>query len=125
MPYCRLAEPGEFTRRAFSAGHMDLTQVEGIKDLINAETESQRRVALQATAVGHSFPFDIDCSEMSILKGQVRDWLSELRTDIIKCLGYVEALIDFSEEDIEDGILDDGQDLRAIFHDRDEFHGYF
>ena len=104
---------------------MDLTQVEGIKDLINAETESQRRVALQATAVGHSFPFGIDCSEMSILKGQVRDWLSELRTDIIKCLGYVEALIDFSEEDIEDGILDDGQDLRAIFHDRDEFHGYF
>ncbi|KAK7696558.1 hypothetical protein QCA50_001216 [Cerrena zonata] len=89
LPYCRLAEPGEFTRRAFSAGHMDLTQVEGIHDLINAETESQRRVALQATA------------------GQVRDWLSELRTDIIKCLGYVEALIDFSEEDIEDGILDD------------------
>lgn len=51
LPYCRLAEPGEFTRRAFSAGHMDLTQVEGVKDLINAETESQRKVAVQATAV--------------------------------------------------------------------------
>ncbi|CAL1702025.1 unnamed protein product [Somion occarium] len=91
LPYCRLAEPGEFTRRAFAAGRMDLTQVEGLKDLINAETESQRKVALQATA------------------GQLRGWLTQLRTDIIKCLGHVEALIDFSEEDIEEGILDDAK----------------
>lgn len=52
LPYCRLAEPGEFTRRAFFAGRLDLTQVEGLKDLINANTESQRKLALRATEVG-------------------------------------------------------------------------
>ena len=51
LPSCRLAMPGEFTRRAFLAGRLDLTQVEGLNDLINADTESQRRLALQATSV--------------------------------------------------------------------------
>ena len=48
---CRLAEPGEFTRRAFLAGRLDLTEVEGLHDLINAETASQRKAALQAVGV--------------------------------------------------------------------------
>ena len=50
-PRCRLAEPGEFTRRAFLAGRLDLTEVEGLHDLINAETASQRKAALQAVGV--------------------------------------------------------------------------
>jgi tRNA modification GTPase len=52
IPFCRLAEPGEFTRRSFKAGRLDLTQVEGLKDLIDAETESQRKIALRAARVG-------------------------------------------------------------------------
>lgn len=53
IPFCRPAEPGEFTRRAFLGGRLDLTQVEGLKDLIDAETESQRQMAIQATGVGN------------------------------------------------------------------------
>ncbi|KAK2462333.1 hypothetical protein APHAL10511_005639 [Amanita phalloides] len=49
IPFCRPAEPGEFTRRAFLGGRLDLTQVEGLKDLIDAETETQRQMAVQAT----------------------------------------------------------------------------
>lgn len=55
LPFCRPAEAGEFTRRAFQGGRLDLTQVEGLKDLIDAETESQRRIALQAAGVGEHF----------------------------------------------------------------------
>jgi tRNA modification GTPase len=56
IPFCRPAEPGEFTRRAFLGGRLDLTQVEGLKDLIDAETESQRQMAIQATGVGNFMP---------------------------------------------------------------------
>lgn len=51
FPYCRPAEPGEFTRRAFLGGRLDLTQVEGLKDLIDAETELQHRAAVRAAEV--------------------------------------------------------------------------
>jgi tRNA modification GTPase len=47
----RPAEPGEFTRRAFDGGRLDLTQVEGLRDLIDAETEVQRQVALHSAGV--------------------------------------------------------------------------
>jgi tRNA modification GTPase len=52
LPYCRPAQPGEFTRRAFEGGRLDLTQVEGLRDLIDAETDAQRRVAVSNAAVG-------------------------------------------------------------------------
>ena len=51
VPFCRPAEPGEFTRRAFEGGRLDLTQVEGLKDLIEAETEAQRKLALRVVGV--------------------------------------------------------------------------
>lgn len=51
VPTFRPAEAGEFTRRAFQGGRLDLTQVEGLKDLVNAETESQRKFALIAAGV--------------------------------------------------------------------------
>jgi tRNA modification GTPase len=56
IPTLRPAEPGEFTRRAFAGGRLDLTQVEGLRDLIDAETEGQRRVALRAAEVRYSSP---------------------------------------------------------------------
>ena len=51
LPYCRPAAPGEFTRRAFESGRLDLTQVEGLRDLIDAETEVQRKVAVGGAGV--------------------------------------------------------------------------
>ncbi|KAG5645773.1 hypothetical protein DXG03_005310 [Asterophora parasitica] len=89
LPFCRAAEAGEFTQRAFLGGRMDLTQVEGLKDLINAETEGQRRIAMMAA------------------RGSVRARFDELRAGIIGCLANVEALIDFGEgEDIEEGVYE-------------------
>lgn len=61
LPFCRPAEAGEFTRRAFEGGRLDLTQVEGLKDLIDAETECQRRLALRIAEVGKiAFPAPLD-----------------------------------------------------------------
>ena len=51
LPFCRPAEQGEFTRRAFEGGRLDLTQVEGLRDLIDAETEAQRKLALRSAKV--------------------------------------------------------------------------
>lgn len=80
QPGCRLAEPGEFARRAFAAGKLDLAEVEGLADLIDAETEAQRRQALS----------------------QMRGALSELydgwRGGLIRANALVEAAIDFSDE---------------------------
>lgn len=57
LPFARSATPGEFTRRAFEAGRLDLTQVEGIKDLVDAHTDVQRRAALRAASVSHQHVF--------------------------------------------------------------------
>ncbi|KAF5337347.1 hypothetical protein D9611_002857 [Ephemerocybe angulata] len=85
----RPAAPGEFTRRAFLGGRLDLTQVEGLKDLIDAETEGQRRLAVRAA------------------EGEVRAQLSSLRKDVVHALAQVEALIDFGEgEEIEEGVFE-------------------
>jgi tRNA U34 5-carboxymethylaminomethyl modifying GTPase MnmE/TrmE len=54
FPLCRPAEPGEFTQRAYEKGRMDLTQVEGLKDLIDADTEVQQGYALRAISVSPS-----------------------------------------------------------------------
>jgi tRNA modification GTPase len=76
----RLAEPGEFTRRAFEKGHLDLTQVEALADLIYAETEAQRRQAFQQ------------------LRGLLGDRAEGWRARAIEALAQVEAAIDFSDE---------------------------
>ncbi|MBI3434878.1 MAG: tRNA uridine-5-carboxymethylaminomethyl(34) synthesis GTPase MnmE, partial [Proteobacteria bacterium] len=76
----RLAEPGEFTRRAFENGKLDLTRVEALADLIMADTQSQRRQALRQ------------------LKGLIGDRAEEWRGRLIDALALVEAGIDFSDE---------------------------
>jgi tRNA modification GTPase len=80
IPGCRLAEPGEFTRRAFEAGRLDLTAVEGLGDLIAAETPAQRRQAFRQ------------------LKGLIGDRAEAWRRRLIEALALVEARIDFSDE---------------------------
>ncbi len=84
----RLANPGEFTRRAFENGKMDLTGAEAIADLINAETELQHAQAL---------------SQMSgALAGIYDGW----RHDLTRALAHLEADLDFPDEDLPDGVAD-------------------
>lgn len=110
LPFCRPAEAGEFTRRAFQGGRLDLTQVEGLKDLINADTESQRRIALQAARVSFRFIL-LDFSWSLECQGISRAQFEHLRLGIIHCLAMVEALIDFGEgEDLEEGVFEQGTD---------------
>jgi tRNA modification GTPase len=85
---CRLAEPGEFTRRAFENGKLDLTAVEGLADLIAAETPAQRRHAYRQ------------------LKGLIGDRAEAWRRRLIEMLALVEARIDFSDEaDVPEDLL--------------------
>src|SRR5215472_5996391 len=77
---CRLAEPGEFSRRAFENGKLDLTAVEGLGDLIAAETAAQRRQALRQ------------------LQGLIGDRAEAWRQRLIEALALIEARIDFSDE---------------------------
>ncbi|MDJ0978472.1 MAG: tRNA uridine-5-carboxymethylaminomethyl(34) synthesis GTPase MnmE [Erythrobacter sp.] len=81
LPGLRSAEAGEFTRRAFANGRMDLAQAEGLADLLAAETELQRSTAL-ASAQGQ-------------LSGQIGEW----REAVLKLSAQVEAALDFSDED--------------------------
>ncbi|WP_176250313.1 MULTISPECIES: tRNA uridine-5-carboxymethylaminomethyl(34) synthesis GTPase MnmE [unclassified Sulfitobacter] len=82
FPDTRLAEPGEFTRRAMENGKLDLTQVEGLGDLIEAETEAQRKQALRVLS-GH-------------LGQRVDDW----REKLIRAAALLEVTIDFADEDV-------------------------
>ena len=87
LPGCRAAEPGEFTRRAFLNGRMDLSAVEGLADLIDAETEAQRRQALRQ------------------LEGRLGSLVESWRERLIECLALLEAALDFSDEpDVAAGV---------------------
>src|SRR5205823_3634006 len=76
----RPAEPGEFTRRAFENGKLDLTEAEGLDDLIHADTDRQRHQALRQLK--------------GVLGDKARDW----RAQIIEASALIEAGIDFSDE---------------------------
>lgn len=100
-PDVRRAEPGEFTRRALINGRIDLAQAEGLADLLEAETEGQRRAALAASE--------------GIVSSVIRDWLARLAM----LSAQVEATLDYAEEGevaAEAAMLDrvraDGQTLR-------------
>ncbi len=83
---CRLAEPGEFTRRAFENGKMDLTEAEAVADLVAAQTAAQRRQALR----------QLDGALGALYEG----W----RARLVRALAHVEADIDFPDEDLPHGI---------------------
>lgn len=82
LPNLKLAEPGEFTRRAFLNGRLDLTEVEGLADLVAAETEAQRRQAV--------------CQLDGVLGQLYGGWSESLTT----ALARLEAAIDFPDEDL-------------------------
>jgi tRNA modification GTPase len=101
---CRPAEAGEFTRRAFENGRLDLTAVEGLADLIAAETPAQRRLAFRQ------------------LKGLIGDRAEAWRRRLIEALALVEARIDFSDEaDVPEDLL--GPALHAAQQLHDEIAG--
>ncbi len=77
----RMAEAGDFTRRAFENGKLDLTEIEGLGDLIAAETEFQRRQAVQQAG------------------GRFRLKLERWRSELLQCRAFLEAEFDFSDED--------------------------
>jgi tRNA modification GTPase len=94
----RLAEPGEFTRRAFENGRIDLTEAEGLADLIEAETETQRKAALVMAEGG--------------LRRQVEQWQQQL----LALSARAEAAIDYVDDDgveSDPGLVDDATKLAA------------
>ena len=82
LPGLRGAEPGEFTRRALENGMLDLTQVEGLADLIDAETEAQRRQAQR------------------VLSGAIGQRAQSWREDLVRAAALIEVTIDFADEDV-------------------------
>ena len=78
----RRAEAGEFTRRVFLNGRMDLAEAEGLADLLSAETEAQRKLAMRATE-----------GEL----GRKADWLRE---KLVRAGALIEASIDFADEEV-------------------------
>ena len=86
---CRLAEPGEFSRRAFDNEKLDLAEIEGLADLIAAETEAQRKQALRQ------------------LSGGMSELYETWRAALLRLLAHAEAAIDFPEEDLPDNLLSD------------------
>jgi len=84
---CRLAEPGEFTKRAFQNGRINLLKAESVADLISAETEIQRKQALK------------------IMSGKSSDKFNSWRGRLLKILSHIEAKIDFPDEDLPKNIV--------------------
>ncbi|GJL85713.1 MAG: tRNA modification GTPase MnmE [Micavibrio sp.] len=87
QPGHRLAEPGEFTRRAFENGKMDLTEAEAVADLINAETQVQKAQAL------------------SQMEGSLARLYDRWREALTAALAHTEADIEFPDEDLPDGVM--------------------
>jgi tRNA modification GTPase len=104
---CRLAEPGEFTKIAFQNNKIDLLEAESIGDLIHAETELQRQQAIK------------------LVQGNASNYYNNLREKLVKSLAYIEAQIDFAEDDLPDKVLKEVQvsikevheDIKKILND--------
>lgn len=85
----RMAEPGEFTRRAMENGRLDLAQVEGLSDLIIAETDAQRRQAMRAFS--------------GAIGARVEVW----RAGMLRAAALIEASLDFADEDVPNDVVPD------------------
>jgi tRNA modification GTPase len=95
---CRLAEPGEFTKIAFQNDKIDLLKAESIGDLIHAETELQRDQAVK------------------LVQGNASNYYNDLREKLIKSLSYIEAKIDFAEDDLPEKVLKEVQNSIKKIH---------
>ncbi|MBI4823907.1 MAG: tRNA uridine-5-carboxymethylaminomethyl(34) synthesis GTPase MnmE [Nitrospirae bacterium] len=106
----RLAEPGEFTKRAFLNGRLDLTQAEAVIDLIRAKTDIAEGIAIKQ------------------LKGSIKNKIEPLRESLLNICAHIEAYIDFPEEEIEPssvseiktqikGVIDTLRELSASYEE--------
>ncbi|MXU64713.1 tRNA uridine-5-carboxymethylaminomethyl(34) synthesis GTPase MnmE [Oceanomicrobium pacificus] len=95
QPGLRLADPGEFTRRALDNGRLDLAQVEGLSDLVVAETEAQRRQALR------------------VMRGALSEKAGRWRTDLVRAMALIEATIDFADEEVPEDVTPEVEALMA------------
>lgn len=86
QPHCRDAVPGEFTRRAFESGRIDLNEVEGLSDLLKAETEFQRSQAIR------------------VMSGATTDRVDEWRNRLIRARALIEVTIDWADEDVPEDV---------------------
>ena len=104
----QIAEPGEFTKIAFQNNKMDLIEAESIGDLIHAETELQRQQAIK------------------LIQGNASNHYNSLREKLVKSLSYIEAKIDFAEDDLPENVLREVQvsikqvhkDIKQILEDQ-------
>lgn len=99
VPGLRAAEPGEFTRRAVANGRLDLTQAEAIADLVNAETDAQRRQALRQ------------------LEGHLSKLYEDWRARLVRAAAWLEASIDFAEDEVPRGAMEESRDAIAAVRD--------
>lgn len=95
----RLAEPGEFTRRALENDRLDLAQVEGLADLVEAETEAQRKQAFR------------------VLSGAVGDRVEDWRVALIRAAALMEATIDFADEEVPEDVSPEVLDILNMVQD--------
>ncbi|TNC48160.1 tRNA uridine-5-carboxymethylaminomethyl(34) synthesis GTPase MnmE [Rubellimicrobium rubrum] len=99
QPGLRSAEAGEFTRRALENGRLDLAQVEGLADLLSAETEGQRRQAMRVFA--------------GALGRKAEEW----RARLLRAVALVEATIDFSDEDVPEDVWPEVLELVVLLEE--------
>ncbi|MEC8287950.1 MAG: tRNA uridine-5-carboxymethylaminomethyl(34) synthesis GTPase MnmE, partial [Pseudomonadota bacterium] len=96
------AEPGEFTKRAFLNGKLDLVEVEGLADLINAETEFQRKQAFDQ------------------MEGKLSNLYTKWKGQLVKNLSYLEATIDFVEEGVSPEVAESQiKDIKVVLSELD------
>ena len=100
----RLAEPGEFSKRAFYNNKMDLTEAEGLADLIDAETSEQQKYAIRQ------------------MEGNLKNLYNSWRESLVKVLSYLEAYIDFPEEEIPQNLYKDI--LNTVFKVKKEIENH-
>lgn len=93
VPGFALADPGEFTRRALVNGKLDLTQVEGLADLVEAQTEAQRRQAQR------------------VFSGEFTSVIEDIRVPLIRAASLLEAVIDFADEEVPEDVSEEVSDL--------------
>jgi tRNA modification GTPase len=100
----RMAEPGEFTRRAVENGQLDLVQAEAIADLVDAETEAQRRQAVRQ------------------LDGSLSELYENWRGQLVRSAAWIEATIDFPDEDVPSDVFDGTREVIAVIANEMQSH---
>ncbi|MCY6958204.1 tRNA uridine-5-carboxymethylaminomethyl(34) synthesis GTPase MnmE [Clostridium brassicae] len=102
----RLAEPGEFTKRAFLNGRIDLSQAEAVIDIINAKTELSMKSALEQS------------------EGKISREISKMRDKLLEIIAHIEATVDYPEDDLEEVTADKASgDLTKLLKEIDELLG--